>query len=182
MEYLKVQQVGDIEYQQKICDRSIDSRHFCLGTGKSLSLTCGALKWLCDHEKLVKQQLTDEIDSLTVKIRDDEKSNESNWLESQHEVILKKESLMKLRKMMEKLSVHEKEMISIKERRTRENKAKIKYKSVKMSEANGKVDCVDDKDEDVEFLIENYDEKEEEDDDEKDDKRYPGVQVRNFYL
>lgn len=134
------------------------------------------MKWLCDHEKLVKQQLNEEIDSLTVKIRDDEKSTEVDWLESQHEVILKKESLMKLKKIIERLTIHEKEMISIKERRTRENKAKIKYKSVKSNDLNDKIDSVDEKDEDDEFLIEDYDDKVKEDD-VKDDKKYPGVQV-----
>lgn len=150
-----------------------------LGTGKSLSLTCGALKWLCDHENLVKQQLNDDIDSLTVRIRDDEKSIEVNWLESQHEVILKKESLLKLKKMLERLTVHDKEITAIKERRTKENKAKVKYKSGKSTESN--VDYAEtERDEDDEFLIENYDDKDEEAD-EADEKRYPGVQVRNIF-
>lgn len=156
---------------------------FCdrlLGTGKSLSLTCGALKWLCDHETLAKQQLTEDIDRLAVTIRDDEKNNEVNWLESQHEVILKKESLLKLRKMLERLTVHEKEMVAIQRRRTKENKAKIKYKIVKTSELT-EADDGGKKGEDDEFLIENYDDKDDEAD-EEDDKRYPGVQVRRVFV
>lgn len=152
---------------------------YILGTGKSLSLTCGALKWLCDHENLVKRQLNEDIDGLTTKIREDEKNNEVNWLESQHEVILKKESLVKLKKMLERLTVHEKEMIAIKERRTKENKAKVRYKGVKSSESNIESDYGDEKEEDDEFLIENYEDKDE--DDEKDDNRYPGVQVRTVF-
>lgn len=136
------------------------------------------MKWLCDHERLVKQQLTEDIDRLTVKIRDDEKSNEVNWLESQHEVILKKESLLKLRQCLERLTVHDKEMVAIRERRTKENRAKVKFKSVKTSESTESVDGGE-RDDDDEFLIENYDDKDQEDD-EGDDKKYPGVQVRSL--
>ncbi|KAJ6631766.1 ATP-dependent DNA helicase DDX11 [Pseudolycoriella hygida] len=143
------------------------------GTGKSLSLTCGALRWLCDHEKLRQQQLIEDIDKLAATIRDEEKSNEVNWLESQHEVILKKESLMKLRKVLERLSVHDKEMIAIKERRTKERKAKVKYRSARVSESIG---MNDEQGEDDEFLITNSDDDGDENDAE-DDNRYPGVQI-----
>lgn len=143
-----------------------------------MSLTCGALKWLCDHEQLVKQQLIEDIDRLTVKIRDEEKSNEVNWLESQHEVIKKKESLLSLRKVLERLTVHEKEMVAIKDRRTKENKSKIKFHNVKTSEpsenGNG-----EEKGEDDEFLIENYDDNRDDEEDDENDKKYPGVQVVN---
>lgn len=133
------------------------------------------MKWLCDHEKLVKQQLSDDINRLTVEIRDDEKSNEVNWLDSQHKVIEKKESLVELRKMLERLTVHEKEMVAVKERRSKESKAKVKYKSVRTSESS-EADDHGEKGEDDEFIIDNYDDKDNEDD-EVDDKRYPGVQV-----
>lgn len=153
------------------CTRSV----LIPGTGKSLSLTCGALKWLCDHEELVKRQLSEDIDQLTEKIRVEEKSNEINWLDSQHEVILKKDSLINLRKMLERLSVHEKEMVAIKERR--QKKSKMKYKNARPSEPTKAEDDGGERDEEDEFLIENYDDKGDEDDDEADEKKYPGVQV-----
>lgn len=111
-----------------------------------------------------------------MKIRDEENSSEVNWLESQHEVILKKESVMTLKKMLERLTVHEKEMTAIKERRTREAKAKakVRYKNMKSSESNTEDDFK--RDEDDEFLIENYEDKDDEDN-EKDERTYPGVQV-----
>lgn len=147
------------------------------GTGKSLSLTCGALKWLCDHEVLVKQQLTADIEKLTAKIRDEEKNNGDNWLESQHEVILKKESLLQLRKIFERLNVYEKDMVAIKERRIKENRAKVKYKSVNKNDSTEPEDSSGGKGEDDEFLIENFDEKDQEELEEGDCKKYPGVQV-----
>lgn len=145
------------------------------GTGKSLSLTCGALKWLCDHESMVKQQLSEDIDRLTEKIREEEKSNEVNWLESQHEVILKKESLMNLRKMLERLAVHDKEMVAIRDRRAK--KSKVKYRIPKPNESTKLDDDGGERDEVDEFLIDNYDDREDEEDDEADGKKYPGVQV-----
>ncbi|XP_037026283.1 ATP-dependent DNA helicase DDX11 [Bradysia coprophila] len=145
------------------------------GTGKSLSLTCGALKWLCDHEQLVNQQLSEDIDRLTEKIREEEKSNEVNWLDSQHEVILKKESLVNLRKILERLTVHEKEMVAIRDRRAK--KSKVKYKNAKPNESTKAEDDGGEKDEADEFLIENYDDRGEEEDDETDEKKYPGVQI-----
>lgn len=142
-----------------------------------MSLTCGALKWLSDHEVLVKHELIEKIDQLEVKIREEEQSNEVNWLESQHEVILKKESLLTLKKMLERVTVHEKSMVAIKERRTKENKAKVRYKDMRRIEPNT-TDDVGDKEEDDEFLIENYDD--EDDADEKEEEKFPGVQVHTI--
>ncbi len=140
------------------------------------------MKWLIDHESLVKQQLTEDIERLTLQIRDDERSSDVNWLESQHEVILKKDSLINLRKMFERLAVHEKEMVGMKDRRKKENRAKVKYKSGKTNESTvADVDDDREKGEDDEFLIENYDDKCDEDDDEADDKKYPGVQVCSLF-
>lgn len=56
------------------------------GTGKSLSLICGALKWLIDHEKWKKQELTSVIAEIDNKIKNCEKPSD-NWFTVQTEQI-----------------------------------------------------------------------------------------------
>ncbi|CAL1679080.1 unnamed protein product [Lasius platythorax] len=56
------------------------------GTGKSLSLICGALKWLIDHEKWKKQELTSIIAEIDNKIKNCEKPSD-NWFTVQTEQI-----------------------------------------------------------------------------------------------
>ncbi|KYN37720.1 ATP-dependent RNA helicase chl1 [Trachymyrmex septentrionalis] len=48
------------------------------GTGKSLSLICGALKWLVDHERWRKEELTSTIAEIDDKLKSCEKLSD-NW-------------------------------------------------------------------------------------------------------
>jgi len=56
------------------------------GTGKSLSLICGALRWLVDHERWRKQELTSAIAEIDNKIKICEKPSD-NWFTVQTELI-----------------------------------------------------------------------------------------------
>lgn len=56
------------------------------GTGKSLSLICGALKWLIDHEKWKKQELNSIIAEIDNKIKDCKKPSD-DWFTMQAEQI-----------------------------------------------------------------------------------------------
>ncbi|EFN75286.1 Probable ATP-dependent RNA helicase DDX11 [Harpegnathos saltator] len=56
------------------------------GTGKSLSLICGALKWLVDHEKYKKQELSSVISEIDDKIKNCEKPSD-DWFSVQTEQI-----------------------------------------------------------------------------------------------
>lgn len=56
------------------------------GTGKSLSLICGALRWLIDHEKRTKQELTSTIAEIDSRIKSCEKPSD-NWFTVQTEQI-----------------------------------------------------------------------------------------------
>ncbi|OAD58660.1 ATP-dependent RNA helicase CHL1 [Eufriesea mexicana] len=54
------------------------------GTGKSMSIICGALKWLLDHEELQKNHLTIAISELDVQIKKCTNSS-NNWFSVQIE-------------------------------------------------------------------------------------------------
>lgn len=56
------------------------------GTGKSLSLICGTLKWLIDHEKWKKQELISIIAEIDNKIKNCEKPSD-DWFTVQTEQI-----------------------------------------------------------------------------------------------
>ncbi|XP_012539548.1 ATP-dependent DNA helicase DDX11 [Monomorium pharaonis] len=56
------------------------------GTGKSLSLICGALRWLIDHEERRKQELTSAIAEIDNKLKSCEKPSD-NWFTVQTEQI-----------------------------------------------------------------------------------------------
>ncbi|XP_034176397.1 ATP-dependent DNA helicase DDX11 [Osmia lignaria lignaria] len=56
------------------------------GTGKSMSIICGALKWLLDHEELQKNQLTAAISNLDEKIKNCTNLS-NNWFSVQTEQI-----------------------------------------------------------------------------------------------
>ncbi|XP_018054868.1 PREDICTED: probable ATP-dependent DNA helicase DDX11 [Atta colombica] len=56
------------------------------GTGKSLSLICGALKWLVDHERWRKEELTSTIAQIDDKLKSCEKLSD-NWFTVQTEQI-----------------------------------------------------------------------------------------------
>ncbi|XP_029157504.1 ATP-dependent DNA helicase DDX11 [Nylanderia fulva] len=56
------------------------------GTGKSLSLICGALKWLIDHEKWKKQELSSTIAEIDDKLKNCKKPSD-DWFTVQTEQI-----------------------------------------------------------------------------------------------
>ncbi|XP_020282942.1 ATP-dependent DNA helicase DDX11 [Pseudomyrmex gracilis] len=56
------------------------------GTGKSLSIICGALKWLIDHEKWEKQKLLSAIEEIDEKLKNCNISSD-NWFAEQTEQI-----------------------------------------------------------------------------------------------
>lgn len=68
------------------------------GTGKSLSLLCGILKWQQDHERLVRSELQENIQKLRINISHEERANatSADWLTGQAETIKLKEELAEL--------------------------------------------------------------------------------------
>lgn len=77
------------------------------GTGKSLTLTCGALTWLAQHEKLVKEELQERVDMMEKVVKKLKKDGQEakDWLDVQgkfKEQVLEMETLRRLKELHEK--------------------------------------------------------------------------------
>lgn len=53
------------------------------GTGKSLSIICGALRWLLDHEENEKQKIKETVGELDVKLEKIEQESKGDWFTKQ---------------------------------------------------------------------------------------------------
>ncbi|XP_047355930.1 ATP-dependent DNA helicase DDX11 isoform X1 [Vespa velutina] len=102
------------------------------GTGKSLSIICGALKWLIDHEKLQKEELNSKINDLDNKIKMIEATS-NDWFLCQTEQMEFNLQKRELQSKLDAISKYEKKMQQYKERikkkNTKEKKAYVKLKS-----------------------------------------------------
>ncbi|KAI4487393.1 hypothetical protein M0804_005542 [Polistes exclamans] len=102
------------------------------GTGKSLSVICGALKWLLDHEKLQKDELNSEITDLDNKIKMIEDSS-NDWFSCQTEQMEYNHKKKELQSKLDAITKYEKKIQQykekIKKKNTKEKKSYIKLKS-----------------------------------------------------
>lgn len=102
------------------------------GTGKSLSVICGALKWLIDHEKLQKEELNSKMNDLDNKIKMIEATS-NDWFLCQTEQMEFNLQKRELQSKLDAISKYEKKMQQYKERiknkNTKEKKAFVKFKS-----------------------------------------------------
>jgi len=83
------------------------------GTGKSLSIICGALRWLIDHEKWKKQELISAIANIDDKIESFEKPSD-NWFSIQTEQIELKAKRQPLQIKLDALLNYENERVKFK--------------------------------------------------------------------
>lgn len=160
------------------------------GTGKTLSLLCGSLKWLEIHEGTKQLEIQQEIAKLKerIKILDDDSKNSKDWMDIQYEIGQLKLKLNNLEEIIKTTQTYEESLLKVKEIQTRKRKEKKFFTrknndSLLESTNDIKVDKNDQED------LEEFDLKEESEDidDEildnyiKDESpKYSGVQVSNF--
>lgn len=149
------------------------------GTGKSLSLICGVLKWLKDHEELVHLELNEQIEQLKSDIaNEDTKASVpgNDWLSSQAESITLKSTLYETKFTLDLLLKREKQTEDLKKRKAHEKKRQVWKHKVQPT------DVLDDGIEktEEEFLIEDEERISDVAEDDSDDpKVFQGVQI--FY-
>ncbi|KAK0163479.1 hypothetical protein PV327_007154 [Microctonus hyperodae] len=57
------------------------------GTGKSLSIICGALKWLVDYEEKYKHSLVEELTDINAKLKEISEKDDGDWFSEQSQRI-----------------------------------------------------------------------------------------------
>lgn len=97
------------------------------GTGKTLSIICGALKWLIDNQEKQKKLLIDKKEELENKIKEIEKKNAADWFLVQTEKIELSSEKQLLQKKLDTMSKEEDKMLKYK-KQVEEHKAKKETK------------------------------------------------------
>ncbi|XP_055695410.1 ATP-dependent DNA helicase DDX11 [Lutzomyia longipalpis] len=102
------------------------------GTGKTLSLLCGALTWLHNNEEQLKRDLRTKVNDVQLTIEQEEKkpSSGGDWIESQYATIKLKEDLMLQKKMLDLILEHDKKIQAMRERKRKEVHEKRKWRSL----------------------------------------------------
>lgn len=95
--------------------------------GKSLSIICGAIKWLKDHKQLEKQNLLDEL----AKCEEEKKENaEANdWLSSQSKEIEISKRLNDLKLRLSRIQDYEKMLEDLRNHEKVASKSEFKFKT-----------------------------------------------------
>lgn len=86
------------------------------GTGKTLSIICGALKWLIDNEERQKSLLLDKQVELDAKIKEIEAKNVNDWFSVQTEQIELNQDKQFLQKKLDALAKQEEKKLKYQER------------------------------------------------------------------
>ncbi|XP_030245416.1 ATP-dependent DNA helicase DDX11, partial [Drosophila navojoa] len=89
------------------------------GTGKSLTLTCGALTWLRQHEQLVRTELLQRIDEVQTQLKQlqMESAQAEDWITAQSNTRTQRLELEQLHRLRELLQQKEQELEQIKHRK-----------------------------------------------------------------
>ncbi|KAK4886089.1 hypothetical protein RN001_002360 [Aquatica leii] len=139
------------------------------GTGKSLSIICGALRWLKDHNERERNEITDNIQSIQKSITA-LASETTDWINSQAEEIELTHKLNKLKIQQNGITEYDKkiEKISVKK------KAK---KSKPFLDTIVKPDDLINLENEDEMLLEEINEQDEESENENDTDKYLPVKI-----
>ncbi|EDS28717.1 fanconi anemia group J protein [Culex quinquefasciatus] len=146
------------------------------GTGKSLTLTCGVLSWLRDHEALVERELTERIEALRGEIGrlERETAGAVDWISGQFETIGIKKQLGELKGVKDLRDEYYKRLDELREKRAKFKKRFRKKTEENLLESDGKIDVENGNDD---FLVEESDDDEDVGAEEEDRLRYQPVQV-----
>ncbi|XP_013103651.1 ATP-dependent DNA helicase DDX11 [Stomoxys calcitrans] len=89
------------------------------GTGKSLTLTCAALKWLEDHEALVRKELLERLERVSKEVEklEKEQSVATDWISMHSQTSQQKQELLELKEVKKLLDEYEEKLSVIKEKR-----------------------------------------------------------------
>ncbi|KAJ8733182.1 hypothetical protein PYW08_001480 [Mythimna loreyi] len=146
------------------------------GTGKSLSICCGALKWLQDSNQKILEELEKEVAELKADISNNTASDD--WLTEEYENIKKKQTLVSLQLKLDKINKRKDLFNEMKVRVTKlksnpANKTIQFYFNKKDKSENAEVDKENvleekaDVEEDRDLILEECEEKDEGDSDEE---------------
>ncbi|XP_076257431.1 putative ATP-dependent DNA helicase DDX11-like protein 8 isoform X1 [Rhynchophorus ferrugineus] len=151
------------------------------GTGKSLSILCGAVKWLKDHQEYEKVSLHEKIEALADK-KKALSSDDTNWFETQsqeieitrklHELKIEQNTLIDYEKKIEKFKKG-----NLKSVRVNSKKSNTKNKEPPTANEDVKELSKDIEDEDIILEENNQDILSEEESDEDDITTYHPTQV-----
>ncbi|CAH2071009.1 unnamed protein product, partial [Iphiclides podalirius] len=135
------------------------------GTGKSLSICCGALQWYKDNKQRTIENIEKEISQIKEELKTI--TDSEDWLKAEYEKIKKNQALTALQFKLDKIKKHEDLYFEMKSRvsklknninqRSNENYFKFNNKIEKESENNKENIPVDQEDEDDDLIVDNQD-------------------------
>lgn len=115
------------------------------GTGKSLTLTCAALKWLEDHEQLVRKELQQRLDEVQKEVLKLEKESQevSDWITMHSKTSQQRQELLELKDLNKLLQEFEEKLQEIKSKQKMLNQKRIKGVRINKVEENSAADVTD---------------------------------------
>ncbi|XP_061389339.1 ATP-dependent DNA helicase DDX11 [Musca vetustissima] len=149
------------------------------GTGKSLTLTCAALKWLEDHEALIRKELLQRLEKITKDVEKLEKEQNvaSDWISMHSKTSEQKQELLELKGIKKLLDEYEDRLKVIKEKRKilKQQKRASGQKTKKTSSSLSAVDGVAKEDilDQQNVILEEANNSDADDDDEDEDLEKP---------
>jgi chromosome transmission fidelity protein 1 len=154
------------------------------GTGKSLSLTCGAFTWLKEHEILLCKELCSKIAQLQLNATDSVTGNTGDWIAEEYEKLQKKECLNRLKQIADKIEKHEKKIKDMKRKHEEGRKERQKY--TKKATTSDKVELfepISSTGDEDEFDLKELEEYEEDfiDSEAEEKDKFRDVKVSSFY-
>ncbi|XP_023940791.1 ATP-dependent DNA helicase DDX11 [Bicyclus anynana] len=84
------------------------------GTGKSLSICCGALQWFKDTKQRIVEELAKELNDLKLELSTT--TDTDDWLQEEYEKLKKNQLLVELQLKLDKIKKREAEFIELKKR------------------------------------------------------------------